>query len=73
MASKWDVYEQRLWKDSPPEGEGWTPIGCYGVVQHNGLRESLGGGYENYGVVVWVLKESPYTLTKPGSAKHPKV
>ncbi len=52
---RWAVYEQALYDDDlPPKGDDWQPIGCYGTVEHDGERESLGGGYVQRGVLVWV-------------------
>ena len=41
--AEWEVYEQALYDDDPPpKGPGWEPVGCYGSVEHNGLRDSQG-------------------------------
>jgi len=52
----WEVYEQAVYEGDPPPGPGWEPFGVVGAVEHNGLRESLGGGYEHRLVVVWRRK-----------------
>lgn len=56
---QYEIYEQKLFcpddetpPDAPP-GEGWEPFAAYGTVEHNGLRSSLGGRLETFGVVVW--------------------
>jgi hypothetical protein len=50
----YEVYTQMVFRGDPaPPGEGWEPFAAHISVEHNGLRESLGGGLEEYGEVVW--------------------
>ena len=64
-----EFYEQRLWTDDDePPGPGWQVIGVYGSIEHNGLRDSLGGAHVALTVVVW-MKPSSVENLKPGGAQ----
>lgn len=57
---RYQLYEQVCYEgDLPPEGDGWEPFGVIGSVEHDGFRESLGGGYEYRAVVFWRRKVRP--------------
>jgi len=55
MASfKYETYRQDVWNDDEePEGDDWEPFAATAVAEHNGIRESLGGGIEVFGEIVW--------------------
>lgn len=58
----WEIYEQRLYENDEPPGSGWEPFGVIGSVEHNGIKESLGGGYEHWAVVYWRRLKESYKL-----------
>lgn len=52
-AVTWEVYEQHVYNDDEKPGPGWEPFAAVGNIEHNGLRESLGGGYESRHIIFW--------------------
>lgn len=50
----YEVHTQRVFRgEAPPAGDGWEPFAAHISVEHDGIRESLGGGLEAYGEVIW--------------------
>ena len=48
------VYRQDVWNGDPaPSGDWWEQFAASCVVQHDGMRESLGGGLECVGETIW--------------------
>jgi len=53
MILTWEVYRQDVWEDVEEPGPGWEPFAATVDLEHNGLRESLGGRCDLVGEVVW--------------------
>lgn len=58
---EYETYTQQCWNGdlSPTEAgmeEGWEPFAAASTVAHNGLRESLGGGWDSYETIWWRRK-----------------
>ena len=73
MSEEWEIYEQICYDGAfshedtqPPEGPGWEPFGVIGSVEHNGIRNSLGGGYEHRAVIYWRRKRGNYKTYEQG-------
>ena len=52
----WQVHRQDVFEGDQPPGEGWEPFAAAATVEHEGIRESLGGGLGIVGEIIWWRK-----------------